>query len=154
MKAGRLITSTQEEFHGWKVLHFTQKETIRSLDYQEDFLTNRRRDTFLGRFSACADSNSPMTKAELFRRIMDLDIRDYIEITGYEICDSLPEEPLTEGMNWFMKGGLIPVNCRRILLLYFKPLQPDHFLTDSMINFAVSSLQMDFVEYRLVGVRL
>lgn len=149
-----VVTSTQEEFHGWKVLHFIQKETICSLDYQEGFLTNRRRDTFLGRFSACAGSSNPMTKAELFRRIMDLDIRDYIEITGYEICDSLPETSLTGGMNWFIKGGLIPVNCRRILLLHFQPFQPDHYLTDSMINFAVSSLQMDFIEYRLAGVRI
>lgn len=149
-----VITSTQEEFHGWKVLHITQKETIRSLDYKEEFLTNRRRDTFLGRFSACAGGNNLMTKAELFRRVMDLDIRDYIEIVGYEICDTLLETPLTEGMNWFMQDGLIPVNCRQILLLHFKPLQPDHYLTDSMINFAVSTLQMDFIEYRLVGVRI
>lgn len=149
-----VVTSTQEEFHGWMVLHFTQNETIRSLDYQEELLTNRRRDTFLGRFSACAGNNNPMTKAELFRRVMDLDIREYIEIVGYEICDTLPETPLPEGMNWFMEGGLIPVNCRRILLLHFRPLQPNHYLTDSMINFAVSSLQMNFSEYRLVGVRI
>lgn len=150
-----VVTSPQEEFHGWKVLHFIQEKPIRSLDYQEVFLTNHRRDTFLGRFAAHnRTENRLRTKAELFRRIMDLDIRDYIKIKEYEIYEEMPDVPMPEGMDWFIKEELIPQNMRRILLLRFEALKPDHYLTDSMINFAVSSLQLEFAEFHLVGVRV
>lgn len=148
-----VVKSIQEEFRNWPVLHFTQKKTIRSLDYQESLLTNHKRDTFLGRFSAGSGIRL-MTKADLFRRIMDLDIREYIKVVGYEIRETLTEIPEMESMNWFVPEGLIPFNHRRFLLLQFETIQPEHYLTDSMINFVVSQLQMELMEYYLVGVRV
>ena len=148
-----VVKSLQEEFRNWTVLHFTQKKTIRSLDYQESLLTNHKRDTFLGRFSA-GSAIRLMTKADLFRRIMDLDIREYIKVVGYEISETLTEIPEVESMNWFMPEGLIPFNHRRFLSLQFETIQPEHYLTDSMINFVVSQLQMELMEYYLVGVRV
>lgn len=135
------------------MLHFIQKKTIRSLDYQESVLTNHKRDTFLGRFSAGSGIRL-MTKADLFRRIMDLDIREYIKVVGYEISETLTEIPKMESMNWFIPEGLIPFNHRRFLSLQFETIQPEHYLTDSMINFVVSQLQMELMEYYLVGVRV
>lgn len=148
-----IVKSPQEEFRNWKVLHITQEETARSLDYQEVLLTNHKRDTFIGRLAAGSNTRL-MTKADIFRRIMDLDIREYIKVVGYEICETLSGIPIVEGMNWFIQGGLIPVNHRRVLVLQFETARPDHYLTDSMINFAVSQLQMEMMEYYLVGVRV
>ncbi|GLC80088.1 hypothetical protein [Lacrimispora brassicae] len=148
-----VVKSLHEEFRNWTVFHFTQNKTICSLDYQESLLTNHKRDTFLGRFSAGSGIRL-MTKADLFRRIMDLDIRDYIKVVGYEISETLTEIPEMESMNWFIPEGLIPLHHRRFLSLQFDTIQPDHYLTDSMINFVVSELQMELMEYYLVGVRV
>jgi len=148
-----VIKSPKEEFRNWTVLHFTQKKTVRSLDYQEALLTNHKRDTFLGRFSAGSGVRL-MTKADLFRRIMDLDIREYIKVVGYEISEALPAIPEAESMNWFIPEGLIPFNHRRFLSLQFETIQPEHYLTGSMINFVISQLQMELMEYYLVGVRV
>lgn len=148
-----VIKSPKEEFRNWMVLHFIQEKTIRSLDYTAPLLTNHKRDTFFGRFSAVCNVILN-TEADLFRRIMDLDIKDYIKIVGYEISETLAAIPEVESMNWFINEGLIPLNHRRFLSLQFKTVQPDHYLTDSMINFVVSQLQMELMEYYLVGVRV
>ena len=116
-------------------------------------MTNHKRDTFLGRFSAGFGVRL-MTKADLFRRIMDLDIREHIKVVGYEISETLPAIPEAESMNWFIPEGLIPFNHRRFLSLQFETVQSEHYLTGSMINFVVSQLQMELMEYYLVGVRV
>lgn len=71
-----------------------------------------------------------MTKTDLFRRIMELDIRDYIEVIGYEICESTGAYPNVEGMNWFVRDELFPLESRKVLLLKFKEKQPGHYLND------------------------
>jgi len=87
-------------------------------------LTNHKRDTFLGRFSAGFGVRL-MTKADLFRRIMDLDIREYIKVVGYEISETLPAIPEAESMNWFIPEGLIPFNHRRFLSLQFETVEDE-----------------------------
>ena len=87
-------------------------------------MTNHKRDTFLGRFSAGFGVRL-MTKADLFRRIMDLDIREYIKVVGYEISETLPAIPEAESMNWFIPEGLIPFNHRRFLSLQFETVEDE-----------------------------
>lgn len=93
-----------------------------------------------------------MTKTDLFRRIMELDIQDYIEISDYEIRDTIEEESFGEGMNWFVQDELFPMESRRILLLKFRAVSFGNYLNDAMIRFVVSQMQMEINEYRCVGV--
>lgn len=146
-----VIKSLIKTFEAWKALRLIQRETVRSLDYNAPLLTNRKRDSFFRRLA----SNSRiqlMTKADLFRRIMELDIRDYIEVTGYEICENAEDYPRVEGMNWFVKDELFPMETRKVLLLKFKEKQPGHYLNGSMVRFAVSQTQLETAEYRCVGI--
>lgn len=64
-------------------------------------MTNRKQDTFIRRY-ANESKVSLLTKSELFRKIMELDITDYIEIVDYEILDSGADYPAEESMNWFV----------------------------------------------------
>lgn len=95
-----------------------------------------------------------MTRTDLFRRIMENDIRDYIEVAGYEICHNGRDFPHTEGMNWFVRDELFPMESRKVLLLKFNERQPGHYLNDSMVRFVVSQMQLEISEYRCVGVIL
>ena len=146
-----VIKSLKEIFENWKALHLVQKETARSLDYNAPLLTNRKRDSFIRRYAENSRVKL-MTKTDLFRRIMELDIRDYIEVVGYEICENARDFPNTEGMNWFVRDELFPMEGRKVLLLKFKERQPGHYLNGSMVRFVISQMQLEISEYRCVGV--
>ena len=146
-----VIKAKVETYENWSAFRIVQTEPVVSLGYDWPFLTNRRRDTFLRRYAE-RTGVSLMTKTDLFRRIMELDIKDYIEISNYEIRDHVEEDCTGAGMNWFVQDELFPMESRRILLLKFKETSPGNYLNDAMIRFVVSQLQMEINEYRCVGV--
>ncbi len=146
-----VIRSRKETFEGWKALHIIRLPAVRSLDYDAPFLTNRRRDSFLRRYAA--GCGVPLlTKAELFRRIMELDVGDYIEAEGYEICEHTEDFPAVRGMNRFVRDELFPMESRRILLIRFREVKAGHYLNGCMVRFVISQIQMEISEYRCVGV--
>ncbi len=148
-----IMKSPKEIFEGWQALHMVQKETVRSLNYTAPLLTNHKKGSFLGKFSGKTQIQL-LTKTDLFRRIMELDTAEYIEVTGYEICDNVRDYPMREGMNWFVRDELFPIESRKVLLLKFIEKKPGHYLNDSMVRFAVSQIQLEISEYRCVGIIL
>lgn len=146
-----VMKSEKETFESWRILHIIQSETVRSLDYDAPLLTNHRRDSFIRRYSESSGVRL-MTKADLMRRIMELDVGDFIEAVGYEIDSDTKAYPLREGMNWFMQDELFPLDGRKVLVLKFEEKQPGHYLNDSMVRFVISGLQTEISEYRCVGV--
>lgn len=145
-----VVRSTQETFEGWNAVRIVQGDTIRSLDYDAPFLTNHKKDTFIRRYAYRSGVNL-MTKTDLFRKIMELDIGDYIEAADYEILENGADYPAQEGMNWFVRDELFPVESRKVLLLKFRAKNPGFYLNDSMVWFVVSQIQMEISEYRCVG---
>lgn len=146
-----ILKSEKETFEDWKVLHIIGKEPLQSLDYDYSLLTNRRKDSFLRR--RYGDScNGLLTRAELFRRIMELDIQEFIEVQGYEISKEGEAYPAGEGMDWFEEEGLFPLDSRKILVLKFREIRPGHYLNSSMVRYAISRIQREVGEYRCVGV--
>ena len=146
-----VIRSRKETFEGWKALHIVRLPAVRSLDYDAPFLTNRRRDSFLSRYAA--GCGVPLlTKADLFRRIMELDVRDYIEAEDYEIREHTEDFPAVRGMNRFVRDELFPMESRRILLIRFREVKTGHYLNGCMVRFVISQIQMEISEYRCVGV--
>ncbi len=146
-----VIRSRKETFEGWKALHIIRLPAVRSLDYDAPFLTNRRRNSFLRRYAA--GCGVPLlTKADLFRRIMELDVGDYIEAEGYEICEHTEDFPAVRGMNRFVRDELFPMESRRILLIRFREVKAGHYLNGCMVRFVISQIQMEISEYRCVGV--
>lgn len=93
-----------------------------------------------------------MTKLDLFRRIMELDIRDFIQVTGYQICEGKETGAILGGMNWFLQDELFPMTGRKLLLLQFEEKQPGHYLNGSMVRFVLSQLQLEISEYCCAGV--
>ncbi len=149
---GKIVMKTQKDtFQGWRALRICQAPTVRSLDYCAPLLTNHRRDSFLRRFAENSGVQL-MTKADLFRRIMEMDIQDFIEAAGYELRGDAKEYPAAESMNWFVCQELFPMESRKLLVLQFREKKPGHYLNESMVRFVVSQLQQELSEYRCVGV--
>lgn len=146
-----VIKSWRETFEGWEILHIIQAPTVRSADYTAPLLTNHKRDSFIRRYSG--RQGAPlMTKLDLFRRIMELDIRDFIQVTGYQICEGKEKGAILGGMNWFLQDELFPMAGRKLLLLQFEEKQPGHYLNGSMVRFVLSQLQLEISEYCCAGV--
>lgn len=145
-----VIKSKKDTFENWNSLHFIQCETVRSLGYDAPLLTNHKRDSFMRRLAENSRTQL-MTKADLFRRIMELDIRDYIKVTGYKIRENTSDDPYIESMNWFIHDELFPLESRRILLFQFIEIQPGHYLNDCIVNYVISQMQQEIGEYRCVG---
>lgn len=146
-----IIKSEKETFEGWQALHIVQRETEKSLNYDFPLLSNHKKDSFFRR-NAEKTGVQLMTKTDLFRRIMELDIGGYMEVTGYEICEDAKHFPARESMNPFILDELFPMEGRKVLLLKFEEKTPGHYLNDSMVRFAVSQIQTEIGEYRCVGV--
>ena len=148
---GIIIKSLRETFESWQALRLAQSPTEYSLDYRFPCLTNRKKDSFFRRYSGRHGGNL-MTKHDLFRRIMELDIEDYMEVTGYQILEDAQAFPIEEGMNWFIRDELFPMDQRKLLVLEFKEKRPGHFLNKGIIRFVISQMQLEISEYRCVGV--
>lgn len=149
---GKILMKTKEEtFEDWQALRIVQKQTEKSLDYIAPLLSNHRKDSYFRRISGETPARL-LTKADLFRRVAELDIGEYIEMTGYKLCNNVADYPKEEGMDWFVEDGLFPMESRRVLVLEFAEKSSGHYLNDSMVRFAVSRIQLEVEEYRCVGV--
>lgn len=146
-----LMKSREETFADWQALRIVQKQTERSLDYSAPLLTNHKKDSYFRRIAG-ETSARLLTKADLFRRVAELGIGEYVELTGYKICDGGAVYPKAEGMDWFVEDGIFPMGSRRVLVLEFVEKNSGHYLNDSMVRFAVSRIQLEVGEYRCVGV--
>ena len=146
-----VLRTAKESFQKWTALRIVQGEFMHSLDYDMPLLSNRRKDSFIRRYAEGTGVRL-LTKADLFRRIMETDTGDYIEAEDYEILDDGSEYPAQEGMNWFVRDELFPMDGRKVLLLKFRAKSMGHYLNGSMVRFVVSQIQMDVSEYRCVGI--
>lgn len=146
-----VIKSDLAAFDKWTAVRIIQGESQRSLGYDAPVLTNRKHDSFIQRY-ANKTKTQLMTKADLFRRIMEMDIRDYIEVVGYEICSNKRQFPSIPKMNWFIQDDLFPIESRKTLLLKFAAKTPEYYLNDDIVRFVISQLQMEISEYDCVGV--
>ena len=155
-----VIKSERETFERWRAARIVQKPTERSYEYDSPLLTNHKKDSFIRRYAEHCRSRL-MTKSDLFRRIMELDIGGYIEVVGYGVCDSMEEvlgredAPVIDGgMDWFVADELFPMESRRILVLQFREKEPGYYLNGSMVRFVISQIQLEISGYRCVGVVL
>lgn len=146
-----VVKSKKENLENSRVLHMIQERSIRSLDYSAPLLTNYKKNFFV---QLCLENSMElsMTRKEMFRRIMEFDIQEYIQVTDCQIADEIQNCLRIETMNWFVQDGLFPVGNRKILLMKFKAKKPENYLNDGIIRYVISQLQLEIREYRCVGV--
>lgn len=145
-----MLKSPRETFSDWVSVRLVQGEMVRSLDYKAPFLSNREKDTFLKRLTNQSGVRL-MTKSDLFRRVLELDVEEYIELVDCAVLDGCEREMIEPQMNWFAGEELFPRKGRSILLLSFREKEQGYYLNDSMAEFVVSRMQMEMNEYRCAG---
>ena len=130
-----------------------QGETERSPGYQFPILSNRREDNLAARYLQ-QTGNFIQTPMELNRKIEEMTGGYEIKLLGYEITDSAEENFLSGDMNSFNSIKMFSKDNRKILLVRIKTdvQYRNDYLFESQIRYILSQLQMEFLEYRCMGV--
>lgn len=155
----RVILQTRKETPGdASVCRLHQGEAVSSYGYRYPVLSNDRKDSFAARYLRQA-GNFIQTPGELMRKIEEMSGIFRIRISGYEILGSaaggIPGGDVLEGdMNSFTGTQVFARDQRSLLLFRFRKEgeTPHDYLYRSQIRYILSQLQMEFLEYRCVGV--
>lgn len=146
-----VMRSPVEVFENWTGYKIVPGDTVHSLRYDERPIGNRKKDSFIRRYMEQTGVRLH-SKSDLYRRVGDLGLEEFLKIAGVEVLPVESQYPLLDDMNWFIKDELYPLETRRILLLQFEAADPGNYLNDALVQFAVSQIQLDEGEYRCVGV--
>lgn len=124
-----------------------------SVGYQFPVLSNCGEDTLSGRYLQQTGSfiQTPM---ELYRKIEEMSGGYPIDVLGYEIVSHAEEKLIVGDMNGFVGAQVLDRDERKILLLRIKREEQyaANYLYESQIRYILSQMQMEFMEYKCVGV--
>lgn len=150
----RIVLKTKAEtLEDIKVYRLGQGEPEQSAGYRFPVLSNQRKDSLSARYSHRM-GNFIQTPAELKRKVEEMADGYRISLTGYEILDRAEEAFLEGDMNSFTGVRLFTDDQRKILLLRFQAYERERedYLYESQVRYILSQLQMEFLEYKCMGI--
>lgn len=160
----KVILKTKAETIGdVSICRLHQGDQGNSYGYHYAVLSNHRKDNIAARYLQ-QSGNFIQTPMELRRKIEELSGSFSIRAASYEIVSSNKENILDKGilegnMNHFIGTQVFTQDQRSLLVFYFQKegqalcdyLNSD-YLYESQIRYILSQLQMEFLEYKCVGV--
>lgn len=153
-----ILKTKQESLKDVCVYRMRQGTVEESYGYQYPVLTNCRNDNLAARYLH-QTGNFIQTPMELCRKIEEMSGCYDVEVLGYEIVDKAEDdiavsELLYGDMNGFIGAQVFSDDKRSILLfkMRIKEQQKAGYLCKSQVRYILSQLQMEFMEYRCVGV--
>ena len=152
-----LIKTAQESLQNAACYRLHQGEPAASYGYKHPVLTNLRKNNLSARYLH-QTGNFLQTPLELHKKIMELAGNFEIELLGYEISGRdekiiMAGKIVSGDMNGFIRTQVFPDDKRNILLLRIHRNEPqENYLFESQVRYILSQLQMEFMEYRCMGV--
>ena len=155
-----MLKTEKEQLENVFLYRLRQAEPEMSVGYRYPVLSNRRNDNLTARYLHRM-GNFLQTPMELSRKIEEMSGDHKITVLDYEIIDGTEEAlPMADkmllsgDMNEFAMGGVFSKDTRRILLFRIKREEQGAggYLYESQIRYILSQMQMEFLEYRCVGV--
>lgn len=150
-----------------KVLLKTEKESLENIfiyrmhqgnkgdsyGYQYPVLSNYKKDNLAVRYLQ-QTGNFIQTPMELYRKIEEMSGTYNIIFLGYEITDHIEGSPIEGDMNAYIGTQVFSKDKRSILLFKFQKeeMAMGEYLYESQIRYILSQLQIEFLEYRCMGV--
>ncbi len=136
------------------VCRLRQGDSGDSRGYGHPVLSNHRKGSFAARYLH-QTGNFIQTPAELMRRVEEMSGIFRISVSGYEILGGGAAKDMLEGdMNSFIGTQVFTGDRRSLLVFHFRKEgeTPYDYLYGPQIRYILSQLQMEFMEYRCVGV--
>jgi len=159
----KVIIKTDRDSLGSAFLYrFHQRDDGSSYGYKFPILSNEKKENWAARYLQRA-GNFIQTPLELRRKVEELSGNYIIRLSSYEIRQmagadrgDLGEGEMLEGdMDGYYGTKVFPQDKRSILLFRFlreSGGKKEEYLYQSQIRYILSQLQMEFLEYRCVGI--
>lgn len=146
-----IISSPNEEAQVYDTLKLVAPVESKIEKYQYEIVSNARKSTFIGRLSLKA-GNSIKTKGELARIISSFQVSEYLEFQYVKLeIESDISKAGTYDMNYFIADEIREDYGKKVLVLYFKAVDSDNYLTSDILSFIVSEIQLLYPEYKCEG---
>lgn len=124
-----------------------------SAGYRYPVLTNHRPDSLAARYLQ-KSGRFLQTPAELGRKVQEFAGGYRMEMAGFEILEKAEEGFLSGDMNGFTGARVFTDDRRKVLLIRLRQAggYEDGYLLGAQVRYMLSQLQMEFLEYRCMGV--
>ncbi|MED4355006.1 normocyte-binding protein [Schinkia azotoformans] len=145
-----IVVSSLDKSGEWNVLKITQplETSAASLDYE--ILTNQSSNQFINMY-ARKKAIQVRTKSEIFRMVNSFDAAKYLKLVGVEVKNGNDDIEISYEMNTFIKDDIRAKADKQTMLLHFQPQVGRNYLTNDLMSFLTSEIQMSFPEYRCLG---
>lgn len=148
-----LIKTEKESLEDVFIYRLYQGDKGNSYGYNFPVLSNCKKDSLAARYLQ-ETGNFIQTPMELYRKIEELSAGYSVKVMGYEITDYAEGAIIEGNMNRYVGMQLFSNDNRKILLFQFhrEAVMRDDYLYESQIRYILSQLQLEFLEYRCMGV--
>ena len=144
------IISPEEKAGTWDIIKVSQQkdETVKNTKFE--IACNSRKTSFINKYAgkqACL----VRTKGEITRIINAFEFSKYFELQDIEVNASAIEQRLTYDMNFFISDDIRIGNDKKNMILKFRQNSAKTFISQDILSFLVSEIQLYFPEYECVG---
>lgn len=147
------IVSPEEKAGAWNVLMISQKKDDIVSHSKYEIASNSKRISFLNKF-ADKQFNIIRTKGEITRIINAFDCSKHFEMIDIEIKPVSDANSHTYDMNSFIVDDIRVGNDKKFMVIKFRRNSAENFITNDLLSFLVSEVQLYFPEYKCEGVLL
>ena len=145
-----VVTSPSSKGLVWDMYQITKKEDYTTDQFDYILAGNEQQDSFAGRMIS---SYGVMikTKGELLRLLSSYAASEYVQLDSFEVVSGLTAGETYE-VNTFLSDEVRDISISKTMLLRFKPLKRNHFITRDEMSFLTSQVQLVYPEFNCVGV--
>lgn len=145
-----IITSDESNSVSWEILKIVQNNKLQNKEVEFELMSNSKKDSFMNKFLQ-QKYRAPKTFAELNRIVNSFAAIERINLKEVEILDDVANKSYTYDFNSFIEDEIRSNGNRQVMLLKFTN-QTDDYLTQDLLSFVISEIQMYFPEYICKGV--
>lgn len=148
-----VLKTRAEALEDISVYRLCQNEPEQSVGYRYQVLSNRKKDDLSARYSQ-KTGNFIQTPLELYRKVEEMAGEYSVNVIGFEIVDRAEANFLSGDMNSFTGVKMFVNDQRKILLLRLRAEERyrKDYLYESQIRYILSQLQLEYLEYRCMGI--
>lgn len=144
------IISPEEKAGAWNIIKISQQKDDTARNNKFEIACNSRKASFINKYTN-KQTYIVRTKGEITRIVNSFEFSKYYEMQDIEIKTSFASNRITYDMNFFIPDDIRVGNDKKIMVLKFRQNTAQTFISQDILSFLVSEIQMYFPEYECVG---
>lgn len=150
-KKAVVIASNIDKAVEWKLLSIISSDKNSKKKYEYELMSNEVNINFSNKL-AFDKAYTIKTKTELARLINSFKAAKYLNFKEVVLMEeTLEEDKETYEVNDFIIDEIREDKIKKVLVLYFEPIDKENYLNKDILSFLVSEVQFIYPEYRCEG---